>query len=342
MTAVLAPTALDRCRTSVLPAMADAVARLDPATRAAAEYHLGWTEADGSPRSGGAGKGVRPTLALLSAEAAGADSRVGVPGAVAVELVHNFSLLHDDVMDRDSERRHRTTVWALWGESAAILTGDALLALAAEVLLEAPSSHAAAATRELMTATRELVRGQVEDLSFETRTTVALEECLRMADGKTGALLAASSCIGAILAGAPEPVVAALRDSGRHLGAAFQLVDDLLGIWGSPAVTGKPVLSDLRARKKSLPVTYVLCRGGAEGEELAAWCAADRPAQGDSEDVLRDMAALIERAGGRDWASAEAEEQLRLADAALDRVCLPDGPRAELADLARYLTRRES
>jgi geranylgeranyl diphosphate synthase type I len=86
----------------------------------------------------------------------------------------------------------------------------------------------------------------------------------------------------------------------------------------------------------------VLCRGGAEGEELAAWCAADRPAQGDSEDVLRDMAALIERAGGRDWASAEAEEQLRLADAALDRVCLPDGPRAELADLARYLTRRES
>jgi geranylgeranyl diphosphate synthase type I len=181
----------------------------------------------------------------------------------------------------------------------------------------------------------------VEDLSFETRTSVALDECLRMADGKTGALLAASNCIGAILAGAPEPVVTALRTSGRHLGAAFQLVDDLLGIWGAPAVTGKPVLSDLRARKKSLPVTYVLCRGGADGEELAGWYATEQPADGDPDDVLRDVAALIERAGGRAWASDEAARQLRLADAALDEVGLPDGPRAELADLARYLTRRE-
>ena len=163
-----------------------------------------------------------------------------------------------------------------------------------------------------------------------------------MADGKTGALLAASSCIGAILAGAPEPVVTALRDSGRHLGAAFQLVDDMLGIWGSPAVTGKPVLSDLRARKKSLPVTYVLARGGAAAEELAGWYAAERPAEGDPEDVLRDVAGLIERAGGRAWVTAEAEDQLRLADAALDRVVLPAGTRAELADLAGYLTRRES
>jgi geranylgeranyl diphosphate synthase type I len=342
VTAVLTPTALDRCRTSVQPAMEAAVARLDPATRTVAEYHLGWIEADGTPRPDKAGKGVRPTLALLSAEAAGAPAEVGVPGAVAVELVHNFSLLHDDVMDRDTERRHRRTVWALWGESAAILTGDAMLALATEVLLEAPSPHAAEAARELMVATRELVRGQVEDLSFESRLSVELQECLDMADGKTGALLAASSCIGAILAGAPEPVVSALRDSGRHLGAAFQLVDDLLGIWGNPSLTGKAVLADLRARKKSLPVTYVLCRGGADGEELADWYATEQPADGDAEDVLRNMAALIERAGGRAWAAEEAERQLRLADAALDAVGLPEGPREELADLARYLTRRES
>jgi geranylgeranyl diphosphate synthase type I len=342
VTAVLTPDALDRCRERVQPAMEAAVARLDRASREVAGYHLGWTEADGSPRPGGAGKGVRQTLALLSAEATGASAEVGVPGAVAVELVHNFSLLHDDVMDRDAERRHRPTVWTLWGESAAILTGDAMLALATEVLLEAPSPHAAAATRELMVATRELIRGQVEDLSFETRTSVALEECLEMADGKTGALLAASSCIGAILAGADEPVVSALRDSGRHLGAAFQLVDDLLGIWGSPAVTGKPVLNDLRARKKSLPVTYVLCRGGDRAEEVADWYAEERPADGDREETLHRVAGLIERAGGRAWAGEEAERQLRLAAAALDRVDLAAGPRAELSDLARYLTRRES
>jgi geranylgeranyl diphosphate synthase type I len=342
VTAVLQPTAFDRCRTLVHPALQAAVARLDPASRAISEYHLGWTESDGTPRPNGAGKGVRPTLALLSAQAAGAPAEVGVPGAVAVELVHNFSLLHDDVMDHDEERRHRRTVWALWGESAAILTGDAMLALAIEVLLEAPTPHAAAAARELLAATRELIRGQVEDLAFESRDDVGLDECLDMADGKTGALLAASGCIGAVLAGAPEPVVTALRDNGRHLGAAFQLVDDLLGIWGSPEATGKPVLNDLRNRKKSLPVTYVLCRGGADGERLAHWFAAERPADGDDVGVLRDVAALIERAGGRAWAAEEAERQLRLADAALDRVDIPARTRAELADLARYLTRRES
>jgi geranylgeranyl diphosphate synthase type I len=322
--------------------MRAAVERLDPASRRAAEYHLGWTEADGSPRPGGAGKGIRPLLALLSAELAGAAPEVAVPGAVAVELVHNFSLLHDDVMDGDVERRHRRTVWALWGESCAILTGDAMLGLAAEVLLEAPSPHAAAATRELMVATRELVRGQVEDLSFETRTGVGLDECLRMADGKTGALLGASSCIGALLAGAPAEVVDALREHGRHLGAAFQLVDDLLGIWGDPATTGKAVLADLRARKKSLPVTFVLCRGGDEAAELGDWYAAEKPADGDDEETLRHVAGLVERGGGRAWATREAAEHLRLAEAALDRVSLAEGPRAELADLARYLTRRES
>jgi geranylgeranyl diphosphate synthase type I len=346
VTAVLSPGALERVRTHVQPALVAAVDRLDPATRAVAAYHLGWTEADGSPRPGGAGKGVRPALALLSAELTGAPTAVGVPGAVAVELVHNFSLLHDDVMDGDAERRHRPTVWALWGDASAILTGDAMLGLATEVLLEADSPHAAAATRELMVATRELIRGQVEDLAFESRSSVALDECLGMADGKTGALLAASSCIGALLAGAPAPVVDALREHGRHVGAAFQLVDDLLGIWGDPATTGKPVLADLRNRKKSLPVTYALCGGGPAGEQLAAWFATERPVDGDAEDDLREIAALIDGAGGRAWAAATAEQHLREAEAALDRVHLSANlaaaPRAELTDLARYLTRRES
>jgi geranylgeranyl diphosphate synthase type I len=342
MTAVLAPRALDRCRTSVLPAMRAAVARLDPASRRVTGYHLGWTEADGTPREGSAGKAVRPALALLSAELAGAPAEVGVPGAVAVELVHNFSLLHDDVMDGDTERRHRRTVWSLWGEPCAILAGDALLALAAEVLLESGSPRAGTAARELMVATRELIRGQVADLSFETRTSVGLDECMAMADGKTGALLGISTCIGAELAGAPPAVVDALRDSGRHLGAAFQLVDDLLGIWGDPATTGKPVLSDLRARKKSLPVTYVLGRGGAPGRALADWYATAPGPAGDAEEDLRRAAALVEDGGGRAWAAAEADEYLRRAEAALDRVALPPGPHAELTELGRFLIRRTS
>lgn len=342
MTAVLSPSALERARTITVPAMRAAVARLDPASRAATVYHLGLAEADGSPRpDGGGGKAVRPALALLSAELAGATAEAGVPAAVAVELVHNFSLLHDDVMDGDTERRHRPTVWTVWGTPTALLTGDALLALASEVLLESGLPSAPAATLELMAATRELIRGQVADLSFETRPTVGLRECLEMADGKTGALLATSGCIGALLVGAQPAVVDALRGYGAALGTAFQLVDDLLGIWGDPAVTGKPVLADLRARKKTLPVTYVLCRGGRAARELAAWYAAGRSSDGGPEDELRRAADLVEAGGGRAWAEAEADRRMRLAEAALDRVPLPTGPRAELLALGRFLTRRE-
>ena len=260
---------LRRCKDAVTPALAAAVSRLDPASREQTAYHLGWTELDGSPCPTGGGKAVRPALAVLSAEAAGADVATGLPGAVAVELVHNFSLLHDDLIDGDSERRHRPTVWAQWGAAAAILSGDALLALALEVLLEAPSPHGPRAAVQLAATVRELVRGQVEDVAFEQRSDVGVEECLTMAAGKTGSLLATSAAIGAVLAGAPPALTAALHTFGAEVGAAFQLVDDLLGIWGDPAVTGKPVLSDLRSRKKSLPVTYAVHHGGADGRELA-------------------------------------------------------------------------
>jgi geranylgeranyl diphosphate synthase, type I len=341
MTTILRPSALDRCVAEVTPALRLAVARLDPVSRAATAYHLGWAEADGTPSAGHSGKSVRATLALLSAELASAAADVGVPGAVAVELVHNFSLLHDDVMDGDTERRHRPTVWSLWGTSNAVLIGDALLALAAEVLVESRSPSAGAAARELMATTRELVRGQIADLAFESRGAVSVEDCLDMAEGKTGALLATSACIGALLAGAPAPVVDALRTYGRHLGMAFQLVDDLLGIWGDPAVTGKPVLSDLRARKKSLPVTYVLCGDGPGARALASWYATKPGAEADDPAQLRWAARLIEEAGGRAWASAEAQWHLRRAEAALDGVPLCAEPRAELLELGRYLAGRE-
>ena len=342
MTSLLPPRALSRCPAELLPAMRQTVARLDPLSRAATTYHLGWTEADGSPRAGASGKSVRAALALLSAELAGAPAAVAVPGAVAVELVHNFSLLHDDVMDGDAERRHRPTVWTLWGTANAVLVGDALLALAAEVLLESPSPAGTAAAGELMATTRTLVRGQIADLAFETRPRVALDECMEMADGKTGALLATSSAIGALLAGAPDRVVGALRSYGRGLGIAFQLVDDLLGIWGDPRVTGKPALADLAARKKTLPVTYVLCQDGPAGRALADWYAGPPDPDGDPPDQLHRAAELVEAGGGRAWAMAEAERQLARGEELLDGLSLAEGPLSELLDLGRFLTRRES
>jgi geranylgeranyl diphosphate synthase, type I len=330
------PSALRRARDAVTPATRDVLARLDDTSAAIAAYHLGWTDAAGVPTRGGGGKAVRPALATLSAQAAGAPARVGIPGAVAVELVHNFSLVHDDVMDGDTERRHRPTVWAVWGTTSAILTGDAMLALALEVLLESPSPHRAAAARLLAEATRHLIRGQVLDVAFEQRNDVTLNECLDMVSGKTGALLRASAMIGAVLAGAPADAINALSVFGAELGTAFQLVDDLLGIWGDPATTGKPVFSDLRSRKKSLPVSYVLSQGGPAARELASWLGKS------TLDGEARAADLIEAAGGRQWAADEARRRIDTATQALHAVPMPAGPRAELIAIAQFIVEREA
>jgi geranylgeranyl diphosphate synthase, type I len=317
---------LHRSRDAITPAMQAAIDRLDPTTRHQAAYHLGWIDADGRPDSGG-GKAVRPALALLSALAAGGTEETGLPGAVAVELVHNFSLLHDDLMDNDAERRHRRTVWTVWGRSSAILAGDALLGLAQEVLLDCGLPTAAPAALRLATATRELIRGQVQDLAFEERDSVTLTECMDMAAGKTGALMAASAAIGAVLAGAPAATVAALETYGSQVGLSFQLVDDVLGIWGDPAVTGKGVFSDLRADKKSLPISYAL----GQDPSIALI----------DKDDLAGRADAIERAGGRRWALDEAARRVRRGEAALAATDMPASVRDDLIALGHFIVDRE-
>ncbi len=207
---------------------------------------------NGAP--GGAGKALRPALALLSARAADAAAERAVPAAVAVELVHNFSLLHDDIMDGDTERRHRPTAWTVYGVGMAILAGDALLALAQDLLLEGQPPESVWASRCLSAAIQRLIAGQGADLAFERRGDVTVAECLDMAGDKTAALMACACSIGAVYVGGPAGMAKSLAGFGAYAGLAFQLTDDLLGIWGAPEVTGKPVRSDLRARKKSLPV----------------------------------------------------------------------------------------
>jgi geranylgeranyl diphosphate synthase type I len=330
---------LGEYREVVVPALRDAVARLDPWCRHVVSYHLGWCDEEGRASAGGGGKAVRPALALLAAEAVGVAPEVARPGAVAVELVHNFSLLHDDLMDGDVQRRHRRTVWAIWGSATAILAGDALLALASEVLLEAPSPGASRAAWLLASATRELTRGQVADLAFETRVDVTLHECVEMAAAKTGSLLGASAGIGAVLAGGSQSTVDAVMTFGREVGLAFQLVDDVLGIWGDPVVTGKPVHSDLRSRKKSFPVVYAATRDDAD-PQLRRWIegAGEPPAEAD----LARIADLLDLAGARQWALDQAAQRMRIAEQALAEVDLKAVARAELVRLAHYVVERES
>lgn len=319
-------------RELVEPALKAAVARLDPITAEQAAYQFGWTDGDG------AGKAVRPRLALLGARGVGADPAVAVPGAVAVELVHNYSLFHDDLIDGDVERRHRPTVWRVWGTAGAVLGGDALAALAIEVLLEVPGAGGADAARLLARATSDLIRGQVQDVSFERRPEIGVEQVLAMAEAKTGALLSASAAIGAVLAEAPASEVAALREYGRHLGLAFQLADDVLGIWGEPERTGKPAYADLRARKTSLPVAWTIRQGGATAERLGTCWLADRDP--DAAEAV-ELAELVEKAGGRAWARGEALRHSGAACAELDALTGDPAALAELHELAAYVSDRD-
>src|SRR5580693_2174781 len=332
------PAGVAVARDLVGPATEAALSRLSPGVRRVAAYHYGLAGADGSPTRVGSGKALRPALALLSARAAGAGPERGVTPAVAVELVHNFSLLHDDIMDGATERRHRPTAWTVFGVGAAILAGDALLALANDMLLEDMAPGGPWAARCLSTAVQRLIAGQGEDLAFEKRSDVTLDECLEMAGDKTAALMACACTIGAVHVGAPPDMAMGLAEFGGHVGLAFQLTDDLLGIWGAPEVTGKPVRADLRARKKSLPVVAALTSETAAAEELAELLARTEPL---SEDDLLRAARLVEEAGGKDWTENEAAAQLAAAEKCLTETDMPDDVRAEFAGIAEFITARQ-
>ena len=288
-------------RDRVGPALRDAVDGLPAPLRHVAGYHFGWWDADGRPVDAG-GKTLRPALVLLAAEAVGGDGTDAVPAAAAVELVHNFTLLHDDVIDGDAERRHRPTAWTAFGSAAAILAGDALITRAME-LLATGGGPAESGTRLLGRATQDVMGGQSADVAFESRDDVEPAEVEAMARDKTGALVRVSCELGALYGGGGPDQVAHLAAYGAAVGLAFQHVDDLLGIWGDPAATGKPVHSDLYSRKKTLPVVAALHSGMPAARELAALYRGTAPLT----EAQADRAAeLVDRAGGRAWSRAEA------------------------------------
>lgn len=338
MTATI-PAGVEIARDLVGPGIEAAIARLSPDIRHVASYHLGLTDSNGRPTGNPAGgKALRPALTLLSARAAGATPEQAVPAAVAVELVHNFSLLHDDIMDGDAERRHRPTAWTVFGVGPAILAGDALQALANDLLLEGPAPQSVWASRCLAAAVQRLIAGQGADLAFERREHVTVDECLDMAADKTAALMACACSIGAIYVGAPASTAMTLTAFGAYIGLAFQLTDDLLGIWGTPEVTGKPVRSDLRSRKKSLPVVAALASESQAGAELAGLLRSPEPL---TEDQLRRAAELVEAAGGKKWVEAEADTALSSAMGCLNEADMPADVRAEFAAIAEFVTARQ-
>lgn len=304
---------LAQARTVLDPVLRDAVRTLPEPMQRMAGYHFGWCDEHGAATHGESGKMLRPALATSAAIACDGLPAEAAGAAAAVELIHNFTLLHDDVMDLDAVRHGRPTVWKVWGVPDAVLLGDALHALAVNVLAAVlPPAAAIAAIDRLEATVTEMCRGQYEDCHADAAQAGAAG-WERMAMGKTGALLGCACALGALSAGANAETVTIFEYFGRNLGVAFQAVDDLLGIWGDPTHSGKPA-GDLARRKRSLPVVLALESGTEAGRALAAFCAATTPP---SADEIDRAATLVAQAGGRRGAEQLAQQRIRAAVAAL-------------------------
>lgn len=297
-------------------------------------YHLGWVDADFKPAHFDAGKHIRPVLTLLCCEASGGDWHTALPAAAAIELLHNFSLIHDDIEDGDPVRRGRPTLWKVWGSAQAINAGDALYTIAHMALNgltdhNLPAERTLAARQRFDRACLVLTQGQYLDLVFESRASVTEAEYLYMVYGKTAALIEAACGLGALVNGGD--LVSHYEDFGRELGLAFQIEDDLLGIWGDPLVTGKPAGNDLRNHKKSLPVAYGLDRS-EELRRLYAQAEVDVPA----------VMAELDRVGAREYAERLAAQHHQQALHALAATRRDNAATAMLRELANQLLTRQA
>jgi len=330
---VASPRILSRYRQQVISLLQGILKEEGPLSRLL-RYPLGLEEADGAPGPGIGGKLLRPSLVCFSCEALGGEPERALPLACALELIHNFSLVHDDIQDGDELRRGRPTTWKAFGAAQAINAGDGLLVLALRTALQAQSSLppevVLAAQGALLSATFRMIEGQALDLSLEGGWEVGVERYLDMAKKKTGALLGCALELGALAAGRPE-LLPAHRKLGEVLGLAFQIRDDFLGIWGDPAVTGKPVGSDLARGKRSWPVAFALERDPALASLLSR-----EPVP--VEEVLERLSALGVREAAEAAAQGYAAEALRAAQG------LPwtDEAKAMFEELLNFLLEREA
>ncbi|MEM0361494.1 MAG: polyprenyl synthetase family protein [Sulfolobales archaeon] len=288
------------------------------------------------------GKRLRPLLTVLSARLFGLDEDIALYPAASIELLHNFTLIHDDIMDRDDFRRGVPTVHKVYGEAMAILAGDLLFSKSYEAMLmlvgKVPDSLIVKALRELTWAAVTVAEGQSLDMEFEERDDVKMEEYFTMIFKKTAALFKASAYIGSVLAGADDSDLVRICEFARSVGMAFQIRDDELGLVGDEKVLGKPVFSDLREGKKTLLVIYALNNVGNSERELILKNLGNARA---SDEDLRRVAKIIVDSGALEFSNRVAEDYLRKGLTALDEISAKDlKAKKLLRDFAVFLTKR--
>ena len=222
-------------------------------------YCMGWSDAYGAPLETKKGKGIRPSLCLFTCDALGGDIEKALPAAVALELIHNFSLIHDEIQDSDEIRHHRPTLWNVWGIPKALVAGNVMRVLADKSMSTMPSDHSKLLTVSssiVSEACLEMIEGQYMDISFEGGDGISVDQYMKMISHKTGALLRSSVHIGAVIGSKGGRVADIFREIGIKLGFMFQIRDDILGTWGETTSTGKPVGSDIRRKKNTLPIIH--------------------------------------------------------------------------------------
>jgi geranylgeranyl diphosphate synthase, type I len=328
------PPILVTARDLTLPPLRQAIDGLHPDLARLCGYHFGWCAIDGSVTGSKKGKFLRAGLVMLCAEAVGAAPASVLPGAVAVELVHNFSLLHDDIMDHDDHRRGRPAAWVAFGLSNAILAGDALIGLAMDQLTRLDDATGRRSTGLLADAINEMIRGQAADLALDSKPADEVTaEHYMAATYKTTALLYCCAAIGVTLGGGSAETATALGEACRKLGLAWQMENDVENIWGDPDVTGKPTQGDLRQAKKTLPVIAALRSQTAAGFALAETFSQAAPTDAD----LYTRAMLIERAGGREHVERLSRRYLDQALAELATALEASAVLIDLTDLFRFI-----
>ena len=309
-------------------------------------YHLGWVDQSGSPSSGSPGKQIRACAMLLTAEVCGAsheDLLRFAPLAASIELIHNFSLLHDDVEDESETRRGRPTLWTFAGLAQAINTGDGMFAIARTAqhrLVE--NGFSPGVVLESMKILDEtclrLVEGQQMDIDFEDRVDVTESEYIEMALGKTAAMFAAPLSCGALLAGAPKNVVSAFNQAGLALGLGFQMIDDVLGVWGDTEQTGKPVGDDLRTLKMTYPIIYGRDHDSKPGTEFAEQYVTPPRTEAD----VRVLTQLLTDTGAREFTEQRADEEINNARRILSAIPLETNYQQQLQEFSDLLVGRVS
>ena len=305
-------------------------------------YHLGWRDRNLQPAHASAGKRLRPVFTMLACQAENGSSAAAVPAAAAVELVHNFTLIHDDIQDNSDTRRGRPTVWKVWGIPQAINAGDAMFTIARNALLRLRETGVSAetvldATACLDRTLLQLCRGQYLDMSFEETISVRQEAYLEMIAGKTAALLACSGYLGALIATASPATAEQYWQFGHALGMAFQMQDDILGIWGDPAVVGKPIGDDLRQHKKTMPIIFALNQPATDDTRRFR----EIYRQPDMTDAMvAEAMALLEKIGAKAHTDAAAERYTRQARHRLDAIGSHSGAKTALREMLEFLLTR--